>query len=232
MKKTFCALAILSATSVPVLAAPVDVPVTGTIEPVACTLSMPLGLTIDFEVISPTTLDANNYTVLPEREIDITLNCDAPTKMGLMAVDKRPGSMAGVTPGPSGAALVPAPVELFGRPTTEGVGLGLDGTDKIGGYAIRLVAGKVTVDGNTVRLISNTPSGTDASWGDNSTGSLYLSTDKRYLSWAAPSTLVPIAFESMTGKIGVQAYINKKSELDVSKPIKLDGMTTLELVYL
>jgi hypothetical protein len=30
----------------------------------------------------------------------------------------------------------------------------------------------------------------------------------------------------------VQAYINKASELDLTKPIALDGLTTLELVYL
>jgi len=30
----------------------------------------------------------------------------------------------------------------------------------------------------------------------------------------------------------VQAYINKASELDLTKPVILDGLSTIELVYL
>ncbi|KFD14546.1 hypothetical protein GSMA_02017 [Serratia marcescens subsp. marcescens ATCC 13880] len=41
-----------------------------------------------------------------------------------------------------------------------------------------------------------------------------------------------MAFTTVAGKLGVQAYITKTSELDLSKPINLDGLTSLELVYL
>lgn len=36
----------------------------------------------------------------------------------------------------------------------------------------------------------------------------------------------------ITAEIEVQAYFNKKSELDLSKDVKLDGMKSIEMVYL
>ena len=228
MKKTLCALAVLSTTSLPVMAAGVDIKVVGTIEPTACTLSLPTGASIDYDVIDPSLLSATAFTPLAEKQIDITLSCDAPAKMGLMAVNGRPATMAGATEGLSGAGR--APVSLFGSTTTDGVGLGLDGTDKIGGYGIRLVPGTVTTDTDPADVI--TKGSAESVWAKSPTGTLYESTKLRHTSWAAPGTVIPVAFKAMTGKIGVQAYINKKADLDVTKSIILNGLTTLELVYL
>lgn len=227
MKKTLCALAVLSTVSLPVFAAGVDVKVIGTIEPAACTLSLPAGATVDYGVIDPSILEASTYTRLAEKQIDIALSCDAPAKMGLMAVNGRLATMAGATEGVSGAGR--APLTLFGA-NTDGAGLGLDGSDKIGGYAIRLAPGTVQADSTNVDVISKGAAAT--SWTKNSTGSMYLSTEKRHVSWATTGTTTPVAFKDMTAKLGVEAYINKKSELDLSKQIKLDGLTTIELVYL
>lgn len=228
MKKRLCALAVLATTSLPVLAADVDVNVKGTIEPTACALTLPASANIDYGVIDPTTLNGTNYTLLAEKEIDISLSCDSPVKMGLMAVNNRPATMAGVTEGPSGAGT--APVNLFGATNQDGAGLGLDGSDKIGGYGVRLKQGSVTADGAAVDVIVK---GAAAStWIKSASGVLYNRTERQHLSWAKTGTVIPIAFENMAGKIAAQAYINKKSELDLSKPVVLDGLTTLELVYL
>lgn len=54
----------------------------------------------------------------------------------------------------------------------------------------------------------------------------------RYISWGDQGSSVVKPFTTMNGKLLVQGYINKASELDLSKPVQLDGMTTLELVYL
>ena len=228
MKKTLCALAVLATTSLPVLAAGVDVNVKGTIEPTACTLDLPAGAKIDYDVIDPTTLDATSYTLLAEKEIDITLSCDSPVKMGLMAVNNRPATMAGVTEGPSGAGT--APVNLFGATKQDGAGLGLDGTDKIGGYGIRLKQGSVTADSTRVDVIVKGEAA--SSWIKSASGVMYNVSERQHLSWAKTGTLTPIAFTNMAGKISAQAYINKKSELDLSKQVLLNGLTTLELVYL
>jgi hypothetical protein len=42
----------------------------------------------------------------------------------------------------------------------------------------------------------------------------------------------PDAIKNVTIDLKVQAYINKASELDLTKPVILDGLTTLELIYL
>jgi hypothetical protein len=36
----------------------------------------------------------------------------------------------------------------------------------------------------------------------------------------------------MNVKLGVQAYINQRSQLDLTKPIHLDGLTSIEVSYL
>ncbi|MNW06548.1 hypothetical protein D3C71_2029760 [compost metagenome] len=51
-------------------------------------------------------------------------------------------------------------------------------------------------------------------------------------SWAATGTLTPVAFKTLATTLEVQAFINKASELDITKPIQLDGLATLELIYL
>ena len=226
MKKTLCALTMLSATSVPVMAAGLDLTVGGTIDPVACALSLPGGTTVNYGVIDPSLLSVTSYTTLQEIQINIALNCSAPTKMALKAVNRRPGTMAGVSE--DGNGISRAPVSLFSASDTDGVGLGVDGSKKIGGYGLRLAPGTLTVDGKTVDLIRY---GTPA-WVPTASGSLYVQNEVRFVSWANPGTVIPIAFQSMAGKIGVQAYINKKSELDLNNVIKLDGLTALELVYL
>lgn len=228
MKKALCVLAVLSSTSLPVLAAGVDVVVTGTIEPTACTLSLPGSATVDYDVIDPSTLNGTDYSVLLAKKIDIALSCDAPAKMGLTAVNGRPSTLAGAAEGASTAGVMPA--TIFGSKTLAGVGLGLDGVDKIGGYGIRMNASDMSVDGKPVDIIAKAASA--STWTKLVSADMYLTTEKRHISWASTGTLTPAAFENMTAKLEVQAYINKKSELDLSKSIKLDGMTTIELVYL
>jgi hypothetical protein len=86
-------------------------------------------------------------------------------------------------------------------------------------------------DGVAVDSISSL--GNTTSWTTISTGSLFNTVaNVRYSSWATKGTTTPIAFTTLAGKLGVQAYINKASELDLTKPVVLDGLTTLELVYL
>lgn len=228
MIKNTLALLVFSGLSLPVMAAGLDLNVAGTIEPVACTLLLPGGNAIDYNVINPVSLKENDFTLLSEKEINIELNCAAPVKIALMALNKRPNSMAGSTEGPSGSGT--APVNLWGSTNQDGAGLGLDGSAKIGGYGIRLKQGEVTADGVNVDVLVR---GAAASaWIKSGSGVMYNRGEKQHISWGKSGTLFPIAFQNMAGKLNVQAYINKKSALDMSRLIMLDGMTTLEMVYL
>lgn len=228
MKKTVLALAVLATTSLPVMAESVDVRVIGTITPAACTPSLTGGGTIDYGAINPATLSSTAFTVLPEKQIDFSISCDAPAKVAIKAINGRPNTVAGSTEGPSGTAT--APVNVFGTANISVAGLGLDGADKIGGYGIRITAGTVTADSTAVDSIQRNADHT--AWTATPVGSIYATEIQRHSTWAATGTLTPVAFENLTGKLGVQAYINKASELDLTKPVVLDGLTTIELLYL
>jgi hypothetical protein len=203
--------------------------VVGHIGPTACTPVLAGGGTIDYGNIQPSSLAADAFTVLEEKQLDFSITCDAPAKVAIKATSQR-GDSAVKTDGTlTEMALVPG---MFGATGGAGVvGLGLDGAKGIGGYSIRLAAGTMTADDVAVDSIQST--GNTTSWAKTSYGVLINTiASPRYASWAATGTTTPIAFTTLAGKLGVQAYINKASELDLTKPIALDGLTTLELVYL
>ncbi|MBF4185541.1 DUF1120 domain-containing protein [Serratia ureilytica] len=227
VKKTACALAVL-ATSTAVMAESIDVKVIGTITPTACKPTLTGGGTIDYGTINPNTLKKDEFTILAEKQIDFSITCDAPAKVAIAAKSGRGESAVNIKDGK--LTVISTENTLFGHPSIAAAGLGLDGTKGVGGYGLRLQAGTMQADGKNVDSIQS--NGNTTSWAKTELGSLFNSTSQRYASWAATGTLTPIAFTTLSGKLGAQAYINKASELDLTKPVKLDGLTTLELVYL
>ncbi|MCT4704950.1 DUF1120 domain-containing protein [Enterobacteriaceae bacterium H11S18] len=229
MQKTVCALAVLAATTTSVMAAEsVDVKVTGTVSPSACTPTLSGGGLVDYGTIKASTISADAYTVLDWKSLNFNIHCDAPAKVAVKAVNNRPNTAAGVTESPSGAG--PSPVQLQPEmPTSAVVGLGMADTAKIGGYTLQLTDAKV--DGNDVANIWQRAG--DPTWIDNAGNySLYGKVYSTISSWGAAGTLEPVAFQDMSAKIDVRAYINKGSQLDLTKEIALDGMSTIEIVYL
>lgn len=226
VKKTACALAVL-ATSTAVMAESIDVKVIGTITPTACKPTLTGGGTIDYGTINPDTLKKDAFTVLAEKQIDFAITCDAPAKVAIAAKSGR-GESAVNKDGK--LTVISTNNALFGGTNTHAVGLGLDGTKGVGGYALRLQAGTMQADGKNVDSIFS--DGNTTSWRKAGIGAMFNQSSQRYTSWAATGTLTPIAFTTLSGKLGAQVYINKASELDLTKPVKLDGLTTLELVYL
>lgn len=228
LKKSACALALLAATSTSAFA--IDVRVIGSITPAACTPTLSGGGTVDYGVIRPAELTDDAYTTLAEINLAFAIDCDAPAKVALRVINGRPGTAAGSI-GTGTESDGEAPVRLLGLVNIGVVGLGLDGEDKIGGYAIRITPGSVTADSNSVDSLRKNSSGT--TWtNDSFAGVLYDPYISRQTSWAATGTVLPVAFENMSGELAVQAYINHASELDLSKPINFEGLTTIELEYL
>lgn len=230
-----CALTVLALASLPVMAESVNVAVVGTITPSACTPVLGGGGTIDYGSISPDTLSATAYTVLPIKSLPINITCDAPAKIAIRAINGRPESVAGASEGTVGYAI--SPVDLMGV-SANGMrvaGLGKSGGQRIGGYTSNILRSSVLVDDVVADTISR--DGTNGAW----TGArgaaiggppLFHFTQSQHISWAATGTLEPIAFTTLTALIRVQPYLNKTSELTVDKPVTLDGLTTIELVYL
>jgi len=211
----------------------VDVKVIGTIVPAACTPVLSGGGTVDYGTIPASSLSATAYTVLTEKEVDFTITCEAPAKIAIKALNGRPNSTAGTLEGPTGFAMSDPSLRLFNMaPPVMVAGLGLDGSDRIGAYGLRIVPGTTVADGSAAdTIITAFSSGYNGSW-NTSSGLMFPVTFTQYLSWAAKGSYAPLAFTTLAGKLGVQAYINKASELNLSKPIYIDGLTTLEVTYL
>jgi type 1 fimbria pilin len=236
MKKTLLATTLAATTIFPLSSAfaadSVDVKVIGTISPVACTPTLSGGGTVDYGTIKSDTLKADDYTVLPVKSLDFAITCDGNAKVAVKAINGRMGTAAGGTEDAKGSTKPPVALTIGGN----SFGLGLAGTKKIGGYALQ--TSNLTYDGKTAVAIYNSADWAADTWisyagGPGDKGVLInINSPVLKESVAATGTLVPIAFKNLAGKLEVQAYINKGSELDLTKPIQLDGLTTLELVYL
>jgi type 1 fimbria pilin len=230
MQKTACALAVLATTSLSAMAADsVDVRVIGTITPAACTPTLSGGGTVDYGTMKPDTLSDTAYTLLSEQQLDFAITCDAPAKLALKAINGRPNTLAGGTEGVGGYGV--PPITLLGSTVARAAGLGMDGTAKIGGFAVALKGDTVTADGNTVSSLVSSNMG--SSWSVGNGGEIGgAAVANNWRSWGATGTTTPVAFTNLAGKISVQAYLNHASELDLTKPVNLDGLTTIELIYL
>ena len=236
MQITACALAVLTITSLPSQAKDIEVKVAGTITPSGCTPTLSGDGAIDYGVIKSDSLTLDAYTTLERKDLDLTITCDAPVKLALEAKNGRPNTLAGVATEDaiSGAALSPAASAL--STATAVVGLGVSGSARIGGYALMAAAVTFKTDGTDAQLI--TREGNSGEWeeyyGIAESDNFYSIGVKRQLSWmkAWGSIPEPDAIKNVTIYLKVQAYINKASELDLTKPVILDGLTTLELIYL
>ncbi|WP_343550981.1 DUF1120 domain-containing protein [Pantoea sp.] len=232
MQKSACALAILATTTLPALADSVDFTVKGTITPSACVPTIAGGGAIDYGDIKAEKLSPDNYTVLDVKSVEFSINCDAPTKVAIKAINNRAGSNATGEEGIGGAAISPAGLRFFGNQSSLPVtGLGLDGTTKIGGYATRFTLTAIAdgVAATTLRSIDD-----KNTWLAQSVSQPLYGTDTlAHLSWTKTNAgTEPEALTTLSAEMDIQAYINKTSELDLSKPVELDGSTTIELVYL
>lgn len=229
--QAICGVAALSVISFSgiVNASSVDIAVRGTISPVACTPTITGGGVMDYGTIHPTTLHATDFTKLGELSADIAITCDAPAKVALRTATLRYNSMAGVTE--SGNNVAEMPVTAFGETGVGGVGLGLSKGKKIGGVAFKIDQSSVLIDGVAGQVIGKAYG--DPLWTSGPRqADLFDKTWTRMLTFAQPGEVVPTDFTVATAVVKAQAYINKKSELDLTGPVGLDGLIRLELVYL
>ena len=234
MQKSLLALAVIATTALNVQAASnVEVKVIGRIDPGTCTPTLSGGGTIDYGTMSPDSLAATGFTLLPEKQLDFAIACTAPSKVAVKVVNGRPNTVAGATEGASGFASLPASIaNIFGATGNTAVaGLGESNGVKVGGYGIRIATDTVIADTNSVDTLRAENIASPV-WNNYALGSMLASTTVRGVTWAATGTTTPIAFENLSGKLGVQAYLNAKSALNLNTTIQLDGLSTLELVYL
>lgn len=226
MMKTTCALAVLAA-SYNVMAESVDMRVTGAVTPIACKPTLSDNGVVDFGDIHTNVLKNDEVSLLQPKNINLTIDCTAPAKIAVLATNARPGTTLAQTE--EGSAGTAKPVISTGMGNGGGVaGLGLDGDKKIGAYGLTIQ--NTTLDGTRAASLR---SNDKLTWTNTYSDSYFNeSGNYKYISWYTTDLTAPAAFKNMTTTIRVTAYINKASELDLTKPIKLDGQTNFEMFYL
>ncbi len=223
--KIIAAAALALAVNSAMAADSVDVKVIGTIVPAASTLALEGGDSIDYGTIKADTLAQDDYTVLAEKNLNFSIKCDAAAKISIHGIDARADSIIRPVGKTFGSTTITGTSKMFG--------LGKADSKGIGSYLMWIEPDTVSLDGTTGAdaIFTRTQPTSTAKWEKTDVKGV-RPTQGYYYSWAKAGSLLPVAFKTMTGALSVQAAINKGSELDLTKAVHLDGMSTIEVYYL
>jgi len=235
MQKTLLAVMLAASASQAVAAGDsVDVSVIGQIVPAACTPALSGSATFDYGTIKAETIAKDDFTVLPVKNLNFTIMCEAAMKVAVYGNDVRASSSIG-SPNDLNITVNAAKNQKLN-------GLGLNGKALIGGYSLYMSDSSINVDGKTVDTIyaaaGSVKPNESGVWNKQSdpttvfNGNYAKGYNSFYQSWAKAGDITPVAFKTLNGVLSVQAIINKRSELDLTQTITLDGLNTISLYYL
>lgn len=208
-----------------------EIQVADTLAPPACDITLGNNGMVAYGTIQPAQLNGNAYTVLEEKKINMNITCQGATQVAMRVISNRRNTLAGATEAASNGSGL-APVALFGQADAPATGLGLANGVQVGGFAVRLTPGAASADGARVDAI-HSDTGDRNQWNRNALpGMVIHPTLDRVTSWSLPASSVPIAFSVLNAELAVQAYINKRQQLNLGQMVNLDGSVTLELIYL
>jgi len=195
--------------------------VKGTLTNAACTPVLSNGGTVDYGTINLGDLSATATNQLGQKNIDLTINCTAATKVSWNMVDDRSDSNANLT---VANALVGGG-SLSGAGQTYGVGKTVGGVN-IGTYALMVKVDSVTADGAAV----------DPIYQQNATGNWTKSTNGssqgshiRDFTVASTGTLDPLAFQTATFPLATSLAVQNTATLAITEDTQLDGQLTISL---
>lgn len=215
MKKPGIALfsLLLGGTSAVQAASIVDLAVTGLITPTACTPKLSDGAVIDYGKISQQDLKVDRSTRLPVKPLHVNIACNAPNRFALRMHDNRDGS-----------AMVNS--EIY-------YGLGLDHSgNRIGLYSMTFDPLQTVVDSTAQAYGTESTTG-GLAWRTANLNPISIGANS-YLGFTdtAGSTAGPSAIQTLSSTVKVETLINATQNLDLSRETALDGLATLEVVYL
>lgn len=215
MKKPGIALfsLLLGGTSAVQAASIVDLAVTGLITPTACTPRLSDGAVIDYGKISQQDLKVDRSTRLPVKPLHVNIACNAPNRFALRMHDNRDGS-----------AMVNS--EIY-------YGLGLDHSgNRIGLYSMTFDPLQTVVDSTAQAYGTESTTG-GLAWRTANLNPISIGANS-YLGFTdtAGSTAGPSAIQTLSSTVKVETLINATQNLDLSRETALDGLATLEVVYL
>ncbi|HCL5074924.1 TPA: DUF1120 domain-containing protein [Salmonella enterica] len=228
-KSALATVLALSATSV-MAASTLDIKVTGKIVPSSCTPTFGSGGGIaDFGTMKVSSLNATTPTSLPDtKEVPITITCEEATRIGVTFTDARKSS---------------APTTKFdnvkfkylGTEVVDYFGLGMYGDQKIGAYAlgIDVRSGEITNAAGDTNLMAYVSTNGGVDWGTKDGDyTQILNTHNEIFSFGKRGTDAPEPQTRVDFKVDVEAIINPTNDLHITDEATLDGLTTVELVYL
>lgn len=220
MKKILLATAVALASTSAFADSTAVMKVKGTLTNSACTAELGNGGVIDYGYIRLGELSATTNNIIGQKQIPVSINCTAATKLGFTVTDNR---------GDSNPQL---PVDIAGNANqtvkyyTYGVGKTADGV-KIGNYGMWMT--NITADGKTVDSIANNHDWPSTSW--KKTG-IPRSDAFQTIAFATTGTTTPLAITNATFNFNTNLVIRDTTTLAVTDDTALDGQNTLTLVYL
>lgn len=214
MKRTLLSVMIAATAATPMLtqaASSIQFTVTGALVPSTCDITMPGGSTINYGKIASDTLKTDETTQIGgDMHTSIRVACAAPTLFAITPIDVRAASKITVA-GQTDAALF---------------GLGTVDDKKIGAYTVDFT-NATTADGKTLTVLRTA----DISGKANLQASANVYPNQ-LSGFAEASGNAFTAYKDVTTDVSVKAYIQKASELPLTKNIPLDGLATFEVRYL
>ena len=224
MKKTLLAI-ILAACASSAIAAPTAVlKVKGVLTNSACSPTLSNSGVVDYGTVHLSDLSDSAVNQLGQKTIDLTIACDAATKVSWNLVDDRVDSRAGLTVdnGNATSGAVSAANQTYGVGMTAG-------NVAIGNYSLFVNVGSVVADTSTVDTIAM--DGNNNTW-TKSTDGVTEGLNNRDITVATSGSLEPLAFTSATFPLVTSLAIQDTKTLAITDDTNLDGQVTISLRYL
>lgn len=228
-KRLFALLCAGCSISSAIAAESIDIKVSGKIIPPACSPSFISGGGVaDFGNIHRANLSSISASVLPDiKTLPVRIQCDAPARFGITFTDNRKESA-------SDTLLASFRDGKFSSLTSYYFGLGLSQNKQIGVYGLAMTA---MTNQNAKLVYSLYSRDTGKNWTispGSSTTSVPISNEGTNIYGFANSMSAsePDAHESINFNVQVSAIIQPLNTLDFKDEITLDGLTSINLVYI
>ncbi|MDU9402461.1 DUF1120 domain-containing protein [Pseudomonas sp. zfem004] len=206
--------ATLAGSASAVAASSTDVSVTGMITPAACTPSLSGAGDFDFGKISAQDLNQDAITKFESGMQRLTIACSAPTRFALDGIDNRAGT----------AHLA----------NSMYFGLGLNGTEKIGGFSMGIQPTGLNADGDTD--VTRMRSVNGGAWMPVANGVVNLASRgvgaPVLHGFALQGASEPSAISTLSADLQVTMNIVKATDLTLTNDISIDGAASIEVTYL
>ncbi len=198
-------LCLLSVRPVALAASNVELNVMGKITPNACDVLLSDNGLVDHGKVPARSLNQHELSPLPGRQLEVSVNCDAPLLFVLVGVDSRADSSLG-------------PGFLYG------LGWNIHAPEERLG-TISLDLRNAVADGEPALVLASSNQG--LTWFPENNA--YPDT---YMGFAKPGTLVPEPHRLLVATLHINTSINAASFLTLNQEVPLDGAVVLDLKYL